>query len=220
MKIAEGIFQVPEVVANVYLIVDPDGLTIIDTGVPNNEGRILDFIASLGHSKNDLKRIILTHADRDHIGSLSRVHQATGARTYASQKEAQAMAAGRPSRPLKLQLTLWQRITRALTRPGPFKVHEILTEGQELPVAGGLRVVDSAGHTPGHISLFAPSRGVLFCGDSMVTDGGSIQGSRPMFTWDQELAGKAVRRQAELGARILCSGHGPVVLDAAGKFPV
>ena len=35
----------------------------------------------------------------------------------------------------------------------------------------------------------------------------------------EETAG-LVRKQAELGARIVCPGHGPVVKDAAGKFPV
>ena len=83
-----------------------------------------------------------------------------------------------------------------------------------------LRVVDTAGHSPGHISLFSPSTGILFCGDSMVTDEQGIHGSRPIFTWDPAMAQEAVRKQAALGARILCSGHGPVIMDAAGKFPI
>ncbi len=56
---------------------------------------------------------------------------------------------------------------------------EILKDGQTLPVLGGLRVVETPGHTPGHISLFAPAVGMLFCGDSMVTDENGIRGSRP-----------------------------------------
>jgi glyoxylase-like metal-dependent hydrolase (beta-lactamase superfamily II) len=87
-------------------------------------------------------------------------------------------------------------------------------------VLGGLRVVDTAGHCPGHISFFAPSAGILFCGDSMITDESGIHGSRPIFTWDAALAHEAVRRQAALRPRILCSGHGPVIMDAADKFPL
>jgi glyoxylase-like metal-dependent hydrolase (beta-lactamase superfamily II) len=104
-------------------------------------------------------------------------------------------------------------------KPKRFNVDEILEDGQLLPVAGGLLVVETAGHTPGHMSLFAPASGVLFCGDSMVTDEAGIHGSRPKFTWDEAMAKEAVRRQATLGARVVCSGHGPVVMDAAGKFP-
>ena len=102
----------------------------------------------------------------------------------------------------------------------PFQVDEILAEGQTLPVLGGLRIVETPGHTPGHISLFAPSLGILFCGDSMVSDEHGLQGSRPGITWDETRARESERKQAALGAQVVCSGHGPVVMDANGKFPV
>jgi glyoxylase-like metal-dependent hydrolase (beta-lactamase superfamily II) len=93
-------------------------------------------------------------------------------------------------------------------------------EGDKLPALGGLVVVETPGHTPGHISLFAPSAGVLFCGDSIVSDQNTLQGSRPGITWDESKARESERKQAALGAQIVCSGHGPVVMDAVGKFPV
>ena len=103
----------------------------------------------------------------------------------------------------------------------PFQVDEILTDGQVLPVLGGLRVVETPGHTPGHVSLFAPQVGILFCGDSMVTYDNNIDNDpRPAATWDQAWAKESNIKQSMLGARIVCSGHGPVVMDAAGKFPV
>jgi glyoxylase-like metal-dependent hydrolase (beta-lactamase superfamily II) len=61
---------------------------------------------------------------------------------------------------------------------------------------------------------------VLFCGDSLVSGEKGLLGSRPGITWDESRARESERRQAALGARIVCSGHGPVVMDAAGKFPV
>ena len=105
-------------------------------------------------------------------------------------------------------------------KPAPFQVDEILTDGQILPVLGGLRVVSTPGHTLGHISLFIPTLRVLFCGDSMVTDKDGIHGSRSGVTWDQTKAQESVSKQAALGARIVCSGHGPVVMDATGKYPL
>jgi glyoxylase-like metal-dependent hydrolase (beta-lactamase superfamily II) len=105
-------------------------------------------------------------------------------------------------------------------RAAPFKVDEIVADGQVLPALGGLRVIDTAGHTPGHISLFAPAAGELFCGDSIVSDADGLHGSRPGLTWDETKAKEAVKKQSLLSARIVCSGHGPVVMDAAGRFPV
>jgi glyoxylase-like metal-dependent hydrolase (beta-lactamase superfamily II) len=224
MKIIDNVFVVPGVMANPYIIVDADGLTLIDTGIPHSEKKILAYIASLGKSAQDVKRIILTHSDFDHVGSLAALHKATGARTYASPVEAAAIAAGKSSRPIKRKGFSMRRLLFGLMRPFIkstfFQVDETLSDGQVLPVLGGLRVVETIGHTPGHISLFAPAAGILFCGDSMVTDESGIHGSRSNFTWDEAKAREAEKKQAALGARIVCSGHGPVVMDATGKYPV
>ncbi len=224
MKIIDNVFVVPGIVANPYLILDADGLTLIDVGLPRSEKKILAYVTSLGVSPRDVKRIVLTHSDLDHVGSLAALKKATGARTYASKIEADAIAKGKSSRQIKRSGFSWRRVMFSIMgpfmKPKPFQVDEILMDGQVLPAAGGLRVVATIGHTPGHISLFAPTSGVLFCGDSMVTDDSGIHGSRPGLTWDEAKANEAVKRQAALGARIVCPGHGSVVLDAAGKFPV
>ena len=224
MKIIDNVYVVPDVIANPYIIVDADGLTLIDTGLPRNEKTILAYVASLGKSARDVKRIILTHSDFDHVGSLNALHKLTGARTYASKIEADAIAAGKPSRIPKIPIGSFIRRLRFILmrlNAAPFQVDEILTDGQGLPVLGGLRVVETPGHTPGHISLFAPETGILFCGDSMVTYDNNIDDDpRPAATWDQISAKASIVRQSVLGALIVCSGHGPVVTDAAGKFPV
>jgi glyoxylase-like metal-dependent hydrolase (beta-lactamase superfamily II) len=224
MKIIDNVFVVPGVVANIYVLVDDDGLTLIDAGLPRSEKKILAYVNGLGKSASDVKRIILTHSDLDHVGALAALQKATGARTYASQIEADAIAAGKPSRQINPTGFSLRRILFTLMGPffkaTPVKVDEILASGQSLPVLSGLQVVETPGHTPGHISLFAPGAGVLFCGDSMVTDGNGIRGSRPGVTWDAAKSKASVQKQAELGASIVCSGHGPVVKDAAGKFPV
>ena len=221
MKIIDNVFLVPGVMANPYILVDDDGLTLIDTGVPHSTKKILAFVAGLGKSARDVKRILLTHSDLDHVGSLAALQKATGARTCASKVEAEFIAAGKPSRQVNSS-GFSRRLVFALMRPffkaTPFQVDEILTEGQVLPVLGGLRVIDTPGHTPGHISFFAPTAGILFCGDSMVSDKNGIHGSRRGLTWNEAQARVAEKKQAALGARIVCPGHGPVVMDAAGKF--
>ena len=224
MKIIENVFVVPGVVANTYILIDDDGLTIIDAGLPRSEKKILAYVANLGKSAGDVKRIILTHSDLDHVGALVALQKATGARTFASQIEADAIAAGEPSRQISSSGFSLRRILFALVgllfKAKPFQVDEILSDGQTLPILGGLRVVETPGHTPGHVSLFAPKVDLLFCGDSMVTSENTIHGSRPAVTWDEAQANESVRKQAELGANIVCSGHGPVIRDASGKFPI
>jgi len=222
MKITDNVRIVPGVAANVYVLIDGRELTLIDAGLPFQKGRILQYVRDMRRSPQDIVRILLTHADWDHVGSLPALHKTTGARTFASRIEADALAAGRSSRPTRVapRTPLHRRLMRIFSARRPFRVNQIVSPGEVLPVLGGLHVIDTAGHCPGHISFFLPSEGILFCGDSMVTDEAGIHGSRPVFTWDAALAESAVRTQAGLGARILCSGHGPVVFDAAGRFPV
>ncbi len=216
MEIAPNVHSIPGVIGNVYLIVAPDGLTLIDTGLGGSDRKILRYIAGIGRAPGDVQRILVTHSDGDHVGALAAVKTATGARIFASAIEARAIQAGKVSRPLKG----WGRLIGLLAAPffraHPVQVDEYLDDGQSV---GGLLVISTPGHTPGHLSFFAPSEKILFCGDSMVEEKGRLRASRGMNTWDQERADASVRRQAALGARIVCSGHGAVVMGAPVPSP-
>lgn len=65
---------------------------------PNNLQRILQAISGIGRAPGDVKHILITHSDVDHVGCLAALKEKTGARVYASPIEAEAIAAGRPSR--------------------------------------------------------------------------------------------------------------------------
>jgi len=220
MEITPNVHLISSVAVNVYLIIDPDGLTLIDAGLARSGKKILKYIARLGGSPQDLRRIVITHADGDHVGGLATLKAVSGATVYASPVEAEAIAAGHMSRELKLSgparwlfalMSPWFKAT-------PATVDELVTGGQVLPALGGLHVVETPGHTPGHISLFAPSAGVLFPGDSLVSEGDSLVSSSESLAWDGARAVESARAQAALGARIVCPAHGPVVKNAAGKF--
>jgi glyoxylase-like metal-dependent hydrolase (beta-lactamase superfamily II) len=222
MEIVPNVHLIPGVTANPYLILDPDGATLIDAGLPGSEKKILRALAELGRQPSDLKRILITHADFDHVGGLAALVAASGARVYASPLEAEAMAAGHASRPLVtknllLKAVFW--LTGQLVKPRPVHADELLADGQLLPVLGGLRSMATIGHTPGHFSFFAPAARVLFVGDSLVSEKTGLRASTGANTWDQAKANDAVRRQAALAPKYVCPGHGTVVSDAAGKFP-
>jgi glyoxylase-like metal-dependent hydrolase (beta-lactamase superfamily II) len=222
MEIASKVHLVPGVIANPYVIVEPDGLTLIDTGLPGSQRKIAQYISEHGRSPKDIVRIVLTHSDLDHVGGAAALKRLSGARVYASAIEAQAIGRGVPSRAIKPRATarrLLMSLVRRFFKPTPVQVDEILEQGQVLPVLGGLEVLSTPGHTPGHISLFSPSTGILFVGDPMVSRDGWLVGSIPANTWDAEKAAESVRTQAALHPRVVCSGHGPVVTDAAGKMP-
>ncbi len=221
MQIAANLFLIPGVIAHSYLLVDPDGLTLIDTGIPGSANRILRYIKRLGYSIKDLNRILLTHADFDHAGGTAALKKASGARVYASESEASAMAAGRFPRSLNTHNNLLKPIffmAELLGRVSPAHVDECVHDSQVLPVLGGLVVMDTKGHTPGHISFFVPSRGILFTGDSILSKKDQLVGSHGAVTWDQKKANESAYWQLALRAQIVCSGHGAVMMDGMKRW--
>jgi glyoxylase-like metal-dependent hydrolase (beta-lactamase superfamily II) len=222
MEIIPNVHLIPGIIANPYLLIDPGGLTLIDAGLPGSHKKILRYMKELGYGPQALKRILITHADFDHVGGLAALKSASGARVYAHSIEAAGIAEGHSTRELQPRNVLMKFLYASLAgmfKPKPARVDENLKDGQTLPVLGGLRVLETPGHTPGHTSFFLPSAGVLFTGDSIVSEKTGLRGSTGANNWDQPKSDASVRRQAALGAKIVCPGHGEVVRDAAGKFP-
>jgi glyoxylase-like metal-dependent hydrolase (beta-lactamase superfamily II) len=222
MEIIPNVHLIPGIIANPYLLIDPSGLTLIDAGMPGSHRKILQYINNLGYNPKDLQRIIITHADFDHVGGLAALKAATGARVHAHALESDAIAGGHSSRPLNPRSALVKFLFDTMARlfkPTPVEVDGFLTDGQSFPVLESLCVLETPGHTPGHISLILPTAGILFSGDSIVSEKTGLRGSSGANTWDQIKADMSVRKQAALGVRIICPGHGPVVMEAAGKFP-
>ncbi len=223
MEIIPNLHHIPGIVANPYLVIDSDGLTLIDAGLPGVQRKIFKYMAGLGYNPGELKRILITHSDIDHVGSLAALKKASGARVYASAIEAEAIKTGMPSRQIRARRTfrrILMSVAGRLIKAGPVEVDEILAEGQSLTILGGLKVLETPGHTPGHLSFFSAARGVLFSGDSVISDAqGKLHSSRPELSWDLSKALDSARKQAGLMPQIVCPGHGPVVKDAAGKMP-
>jgi glyoxylase-like metal-dependent hydrolase (beta-lactamase superfamily II) len=210
----------PGVIANAYVLVYPDGLTLIDAGLPKSSGRILGYLRSLGYQPGDLKRILITHADIDHIGGLASLKKATQTRVAAGAAEAEAIRAGESSRSLSRNgiLGAFMGALSKIIKPQPCPVDEILVDGQVLRILGGLVVLATPGHTPSHISLWQAQRKILFSGDSIVVRADHFEPYQTSTVWKPDLAVQSYRLQAALAPEIVCGGHGWTDHDVAGQF--
>ncbi len=65
--------------SNAFCIEGTDGLSLVDTGLKNNSKKIEKLLGRLGFELKDIKRILITHAHPDHIGSLAELIEATNA---------------------------------------------------------------------------------------------------------------------------------------------
>lgn len=223
MQLFPDIHQVDGVTCNVYIIDEPDGLTLIDTGMPGAVKNILNAITALGKEPRAVRRILVTHQHIDHIGGLATLVEATGAETWAHPQDAPAIE-GRarreaPRGPLGLvfRAALFPRLR-------PATISHAAVEGDVLPVLsgeGGLQVIETHGHTMGHISFYLPARKLLIAGDAVRESGGRILPPPTMVSYDMPLALQSARKLAEMSMKACLPGHGaPVTAGAQARFVI
>jgi len=74
----------------------------------------------------------------------------------------------------------------------------LLTDGQELPICGGITVIHTPGHTPGHISLLLSGSNIAVCGDAANINEGELVGANPGMTHDMGAAAESFKKLADL----------------------
>jgi glyoxylase-like metal-dependent hydrolase (beta-lactamase superfamily II) len=193
---------------NCYLVREDDGLTLIDTGIPGSAPAILAAAQGLGQP---IRRIVLTHAHSDHLGSLDALHQLLpAAAVLISARDARFLAGDRCLDPDEPQTPLRGSYQTTATRPT-----ETLSDGDRV---GSLRVIAAPGHTPGHLALLDTRDSSLIAGDAFQTRAGlAVAGTlRPFFpfpalaTWHRPTALASARRLRALEPTRLAVGHGEV----------
>ena len=213
LEIVPGIHRIDGVRGcRVYLLVDDEGMALVDTGLPGNAKRIAKYLASQGISTADLRWILLTHGHPDHTGSVRALRRIADVRVLAHDGDMRWDAKGRP----------WLHYPGqpfALPWDVPFLqksyADEAVEEGASLPILGGLTVLHIPGHTPGSVAFFLERKGVLFTGDTLLTLGGRFVRPFPFLGTDFRLYRSSVERLASLEFDIVCPGHGRPLVGRA-----
>ncbi len=220
-KIVDGIYTVQRLlVGRVYVIEAADGLTLVDTSLPNSMPRIARQLEQHGHTLSEVKRILITHAHPDHIGSVGALQKATGAQVYAHPKDAPVISGTAPMarpRPEDLDWTgrAMLRVMPSAWVKEPAQVQCEVREGDTLEeILPGLVVIELPGHSPGQIGFCWPGKRLLFGGDVLMRLGG-LRLPMAAATPDMAEAKRSIRKVTDMGIDILCLGHGAPLIGNA-----
>ena len=192
---------------NAYLVEEDDGLTVIDTLLPRSAKPILAAAAG-----RPIRRIALTHAHGDHVGSLDALaDELPGVEVLISARDARLLAKDMTLAPEEQQGKLRGSYPGTKTRP----TREV-APGERI---GSLEVVAAPGHTPGHVAFLDSRDGTLYCGDAYSTLGGVATTAKvnPRFplpgavTWHRPTALESAKALRALEPSRLAPGHGKVV---------
>ena len=229
MKVANGVYvlpiprspQEPESVLNLTLIVDEhDDNTLVDAGLPDQMEAISSAVVEAGIGVSDLRRIIFTHQDLDHVGSGAALVRQSGARVLAHSADAPYIEGSlRLLKPSPEMLEQRPQMREVLERLEPVGIDEYVEDGTRLDLAGGTKVISTPGHTPGHISLYLERSKVLIAGDALRAERGILNGPNPSMTLEMRTAIQSIRRLADLEIDTMVCYHGGVVSeDANGQL--
>lgn len=220
-QIITGLWEIDEIgdFVHCYIWEWQDGLTLIDAGMPNHVHAILDAITSKGWALHNIRRIIITHGDTDHVGGTAKLKKATGA--VVGCHTVDKVLLEHPSK--RTPAAWWLRPIFAAMRvlpqynTLPVVPDELYVDGQMLPE--GFIVVHTPGHTPGHISLIHRDKRLLIAGDALNNRGGTLQMPPSLFTPDMKNAERSVWKLAKKYGDdfdVAVFGHGPPIMQNAG----
>jgi len=218
LPIETNLMGSPTTIFPALILDDAGDATLVDTGIPGMQDDFAAALKTLGLGWSDVKQIVVTHHDLDHIGSLPAIVAATGAEVLALEAEVPYVQGEKPGQKQpspEMIASMPPEMQARFAHPPKATVTRVLHDSEVLDFAGGVRVVATPGHTVGHLSLYVQQDGVLITGDAMTSADGRLNGPGERMTPDMPEALRSVQKLAQLPASTVLTYHGGVVNEDA-----
>lgn len=218
MKLGPHLHRIGNDIVAVHLIVTDEGVTVIDAGLPGQWPELLRELESAGRTLGDIRGVVLTHGDTDHLGFAERLRRDHGVPVFVHEADA-ARARGeikpRPSwGPVKLGAItrfFWYAARKGGLRTTYLREVHLIQDGHVLDLPGAPRIIGLPGHSPGSVAIHSALADAVFVGDALTTRHvlTGAHGPQPApFTDDPAQAAASLERLAGLAATWVLPGHG------------
>lgn len=213
-NVPPGIYSVRGLMCCCHLLADADGCVMVDTGLVGEPFLIRRLVRRLGLRPDSIKAILLTHGHLDHAGNLARLKEWTGARVFGHPAEQAHVDGAYPYTGKAKWCGRLEAAGRFVFRYRPAKIDEFISDGQELPFWGGLRVIHLPGHTLGHCGFYSAKHDLLFSGDLFASYFFNVHRPPAILNSHPELMAASAEKVRQLNPKLIVTQHFDV-LDGA-----
>ncbi|WP_136603887.1 MBL fold metallo-hydrolase [Paenibacillus dokdonensis] len=197
------------------LLWDENGATLVDTGNIGQMDQITKAVQEIGLQLSDIRRIIVTHQDIDHIGNLAALTAAYPDIEVWAHADDIPYITGEKRMIKMTDERLSQMPEAARTALHSFfnllpsiRINREIKDGEMFELHGGMRVIHTPGHTPGHICLYLPQEKLLLAADELRVVDGELVGPAEAFTPDMNEAVRSLHKLADLPLEKVFCYHG------------
>ncbi len=241
-EVARGVYQlkvpvpIPLVFVSAYLIRDPDGWTLLDTGFDYPEGRAAweAGAKSVGCDlRRDVRRILVSHFHPDHLGAARWLQELSGAPVYMLEEEIEhsrrLWSGDGRNFELLVEHLVWNGMPRSFAEEAAagtrtdLKLPErmaALHPDEEVPLGESTaRVIRAPGHADYQYMLHDEARGILFAADHVL-----LKITPNIGLWPDYLPHPLARYIESLESlrgmdvNLVLPGHGPIFHDLDGRI--
>jgi len=219
MRLAPSLHLIGSNIVNSYLVEEAGQVTIVDAGLPGYWRALPAELEAMGRTIEDVRAVVLTHGDTDHVGFAERLRRERGVPVHVHELDA-ARARGEVKKPGSgwgpvrirplLGFLVYSGLRGGLRVP---PLTEVVTfgDGATLDVPGAPRIVHLPGHTPGSVVIHMPGVDAVFLGDAMTTRSvltGEVGPRLAPFTLEKDQALASLAKLDGIDATWALPGHG------------
>ncbi|WP_440117520.1 MBL fold metallo-hydrolase [Paenibacillus sp. QZ-Y1] len=203
---------------------DEDGITLVDTGMIGQFAQLQSALEQEGVQLADIKRVIITHQDIDHIGNLGALLDVIpDLEIWAHADEIPYLTGQKPlikftpERRAMLSTPVLALAEQLLVQLPEVNISRTLEDGDMLPLQGGTQVIHTPGHTPGHICLYFRDTKFLLAADELRVVDDELVGPAPPATPDMPEALRSLKKLTGLKPEKVLCYHGGEYTNEPGQ---